>query len=64
MDSIVKSIGLMLDRKMDAVKCIVNKSEQYAFEFHEDQMAQENFSYYSSKLSDVSDENILINYLY
>lgn len=54
MDSIVKSIGLMLDRKMDAVKCIVNKSEQYAFEFHEDQMAQENFSYYSSKLSDVS----------
>jgi hypothetical protein len=39
---------------MDAVKCIVNKSEEYALEFHENQMLRENFTYYSSKFSPVS----------
>lgn len=41
----------MLNRKMDAVKCIVNKSEEYAEEFHRNNMLQRNFSYYSSKYS-------------
>lgn len=50
-DSIVESIGRMLNRKMDAVKCIVNKSEEYAEEFHRNSMLQKNFTYYSSKYS-------------
>jgi hypothetical protein len=39
---------------MDAVKCIVNKSEEYALEFHENEMLRQNFTYYSSKFSPVS----------
>lgn len=50
-ESIVESIGRMLNRKMDAVKCIVNKSEEYAEEFHRNNMLQKNFTYYSSKFS-------------
>lgn len=41
----------MLNRKMDAVKCIVSKSEEYAEEFHRNDMLQKNFTYYSSKFS-------------
>lgn len=41
----------MLNRKMDAVKCIVSKSEEYAEEFHRNDMLQKNFTYYSSKYS-------------
>lgn len=52
---IVDSIGRMLNRKMDAVKCIVNKSEEYAQQFHLDENAiKEDFQYYSSKYSLVS----------
>lgn len=47
----MESIGRMLNRKMDAVKCIVNKSEEYAEEFHRNNMLQKNFTYYSSKFS-------------
>lgn len=57
MEEIVKSIGRMLNRKMDAVRCIVNKSEQFALDFHENQLGNANFTYfdyYSSKLSNVS----------
>lgn len=50
-DSIVESIGRMLNRKMDAVKCIVNKSEEYAEEFHRQNKLEKNFTYYSSKYS-------------
>lgn len=66
---IVASIGRMLNRKMDAVKCIVNKSEEYAEQFHEQliQRAIEKIQngedekdpleYYSSKYSLVSQNN-------
>lgn len=57
-ESIVESIGRMLNRKMDAVKCIVNKSEEYAEEFHRNEMLRKNFTYYSSKFSMV---NFFIN---
>lgn len=50
-ESIVGSIGRMLNRKMDAVKCIVKKAEVYADEFHRGDMYSENFTYYSSKFS-------------
>lgn len=71
MDSIVENIGRMLNRKMDAVKCIVNKSEEYAKEFHpqfmddieydeKGKMIFKNLSYYSSKFSMVS-FNMVIN---
>lgn len=50
-ESIVESIGRMLNRKMDAVKCIVNKSEEYAEEFHRNFRLANNFTYYSSKYS-------------
>jgi hypothetical protein len=48
----------MLNRKMDAVKCIVNKSEEYAEEFHRNEMIKEDFHYYSSKYSLVSHTDI------
>lgn len=48
---IVASIGRMLNRKMDAVKCIVNKSEEYAEAFHRNNSVQDEFEYYSSKYS-------------
>lgn len=47
----MESIGRMLNRKMDAVKCIVKKSEEYAEEFHLNEMLRKNFTYYSSKFS-------------
>lgn len=52
-DSIVESIGRMLIRKMDAVKCIVNSAEAFAEEFHSNDSLQANFTYYSSKFSPV-----------
>lgn len=51
-DSIVESIGRMLNRKMDAVKCIVNKSEEAGENFHNNLSLHTEFvSYYSSKYS-------------
>lgn len=41
----------MLNRKMDAVKCIVNKSEEFAEAFHRSKAMQDDFQYYSSKYS-------------
>lgn len=42
----------MLNRKMDAVKCIVNKSEEYAEIFHRNSsLLRDDFQYYSSKYS-------------
>jgi FAD synthase len=40
-----------LHRKMDAVKCMVIKAEEYSLEFHKENRAESNFTYYSSKLS-------------
>lgn len=48
----------MLNRKMDAIKCIVNKSEEYAEEFHRKEMIREDFQYFSSKFSLVSHTEI------
>ena len=62
-ESIVESIGRMLNRKMDAVKCIVNRSEEYSMNFHRNEMLEENFTYYSSKYSIVNDVNLTSLYL-
>lgn len=48
------SVGRMLNRKMDAVLCIVNKSEDFAEAFHRNNSVQDDFKYYSSKYSLVS----------
>lgn len=50
-EDIVASIGRMLNRKMDAVKCIVERAEKYAETFHRNNSVQEEFEYYSSKYS-------------
>lgn len=58
---IVASIGRMLNRKMDAVKCIARKSEELAEYFHRNDSLSEEFEYYSSKYSLVSfSENIFV----
>lgn len=61
MDDIVKNIGRMLNRKMDAANRIANKSSEEAYRFHQEYMAdpyyyfdRTNMSYYSSKFSRVS----------
>jgi hypothetical protein len=70
MESIVENIGRMLNRKMDAAKCIANKSSEHAYEFHQRNfqnmtyIEQNETSYYSSKFSKVSLNLLTINLFY
>lgn len=52
--SIVDNVGRMLIRKMDAIKCIINMAEQLSEEFEFNETIAGNFTYYSSKYSNVS----------
>ncbi|KAJ6647712.1 Voltage-dependent calcium channel subunit alpha-2/delta-3, partial [Pseudolycoriella hygida] len=60
-NSIVDNVGRMLQRKIDAVRCILNKAEDTAetFEFNNDIYKEnKNFSYFSSKYSPKNNVNI------
>lgn len=54
----------MLSRKMDAIKCILEKAEEAADDFKLNETAIEDFTYYSSKFSkfnNVSSEKLSEN---
>ncbi|XP_055904369.1 voltage-dependent calcium channel subunit alpha-2/delta-3 [Eupeodes corollae] len=58
--SIVKNVGRMLSRKMDAVKCILQKAEEEAENFvFNKTYAMNEFQYYSSKYSKVNGHRAL-----
>jgi voltage-dependent calcium channel alpha-2/delta-4 len=44
----------MLARKMDAIRCIIQKAESAAEEFEYNETLSRNYTYYSSKFSQVS----------
>ena len=52
--SIVENVGRMFIRKMDAIKCIINLAEELSEQFEFNETLADNFSYYSSKYSNVS----------
>uniref|UniRef100_A0A1B0CZ82 Uncharacterized protein n=1 Tax=Phlebotomus papatasi TaxID=29031 RepID=A0A1B0CZ82_PHLPP len=52
-DSIVENVGRMFIRKMDAVKCILHVAEEVSEQFEFNETYPGNFSYYSSKYSDI-----------
>lgn len=56
---IIENIARMMDRKMDAVKCIVQKAEEAAKYYKYNRTEAEEFTYYNSKFSNkTKDDNI------
>ncbi|XP_055640550.1 voltage-dependent calcium channel subunit alpha-2/delta-3 isoform X1 [Toxorhynchites rutilus septentrionalis] len=53
--SIVENVGRMLIRKMDAIKCIINLAEELSEQFRFNESIADNFTYYSSKYSNIDD---------
>ncbi|XP_052896426.1 voltage-dependent calcium channel subunit alpha-2/delta-3 [Anopheles moucheti] len=51
--SIVENVGRMFIRKMDAIKCIINLAEELSEQFEYNETLADNFSYYSSKYSNI-----------
>lgn len=50
----------MFIRKMDAIKCIISLAEELSEQFEFNETIADNFTYYSSKYSNVSFEGGLI----
>ncbi|XP_037048766.1 voltage-dependent calcium channel subunit alpha-2/delta-3 [Bradysia coprophila] len=53
--SIVDNLGRMLQRKIDAVRCILNTAEESAEKFDFNKSDHKNYTYYSSKYSIIED---------
>ncbi|XP_055595759.1 voltage-dependent calcium channel subunit alpha-2/delta-3 [Uranotaenia lowii] len=51
--SIVENASRMLTRKMDAIKCIINQAETLSEQFEFNDTIADNFTYYSSKYSNI-----------
>lgn len=52
-DSIVENVGRMFYRKIEAVRCLLNKAESVSENFEFDESMTENLTYYSSKYSSI-----------
>ncbi|XP_038110145.1 voltage-dependent calcium channel subunit alpha-2/delta-3 isoform X2 [Culex quinquefasciatus] len=51
--SIVENVGRMFIRKMDAIKCIISLAEELSEQFEFNETIADNFTYYSSKYSNI-----------